>query len=131
MPQQDLEVRLAWSADEQGGLTGWVEVHNPGDQVVRVEGKPGVRPLGTDGAPLDTECVITLELRTPAYVDVPRGGVARAPVGWAGWHGPPASGQVEVTFSGRSYTVEVDGPAQPSSRGAATNLWSNWFELVS
>lgn len=124
------DVRLAWSPDEQGGLSGWVEVHNSGERAVRLSGKPGVRPLGIDGAPLATECVVTLELRTPGYVDVPSGSLARAPVGWAGWDGPPASGWVEVRVSETSYTVEVDGPAQPSSRGPATNLWSNWFELV-
>jgi hypothetical protein len=124
------DVWLSWSPDGQGGLTGWVEVHNSTDNVVRVTGKPSVRPLGVDGAPLATECVVTLELRTPDYVDVPSRGVARAPVGWAGWDGPPASGQVEVTLGGRAYTVDVVGPAQPSGRGPATNLWSSWFELV-
>jgi hypothetical protein len=124
------DVQLVWSPDDQGGLTGWVEVHNSGDSVVRLSGKPGVRPLGVDGRPLTTECVVTLELRTPGYVDVPGGRVARAPVGWAGWDGPPASGQVELTVSSNSYTVVVDGPTQPAGRGPATNLWSNWFELL-
>jgi hypothetical protein len=126
-----LEVRLSWSADERDGLIGWLEVRNSGENVVRLAGKPGLRPLGLDGAPLATECVVTLELRTPDYVDVPSGGTARAPVGWGGWDGPPAGGQVEVSFSGRTYTVDVDGPAQPPGRGPGTNLWSNWFEISS
>ena len=124
------DVRLSWSPDDQGGLTGWVEVRNARQSVVRVSGKPGLRPLGVGGEALPTECIVTLEMRTPGYVDVPSGGVARAPVGWAGWDGPPASGRVEVTVSDLSYTVEVDGPAQPTGRGPATNLWSSWFELV-
>jgi hypothetical protein len=124
------DVRLSWSLDDQGGLTGWVEVHNSREGVVRVSGKPAIRPLGVGGEALPTECLVTLELRTPGYVDVPSGGIARAPVGWAGWDGPPAGGQVEVTISDRPYTVEVDGPAQPTARGPATNLWSSWFQLL-
>ena len=130
VPQESLEVRLSWSPNDAGGLTGWLEVRNTGDSVVRLENKPGLRPLGVDGAPLATECIVTLELRLPGYVDVPSGGVARAPVGWAGWNGPAASGQVEVTFADLTYVVEVDGPAQPAGHGPGTNLWSNWFELV-
>lgn len=130
MPLEALEVRLAWAPDENGGLTGWVEVRNTGADMVRLPGKPGVRPLGVDGARLPTECVVTAEMRLPGYVDVPSGGGARARVGWAGWAGPPASGQVEVTFADHTYTIDVDGPAQPSARGPATNLWSSWFELV-
>lgn len=125
-----LDVRLSWSADDNGGLIGWLEVRNDGENAVRLAGKPGLRPLGLDGAPLATECIVTLELRTPGYLDVPSGGAARAPVGWGGWAGPPASGQVEVSFSDLTYIVDVDGPAQPPGRGPGTNLWSNWFELV-
>ncbi len=125
-----IEVRLTWSADEHGGLSGWVQVRNVGTSPVRLPNKPGLRPLGLDGTPLDTECIVTLEMRMPGYVDVPAGGIGRAPVGWAGWDGPAAGGQVEVTIADATYTVRVDGPAQPSARGPATNLWSSWFQLV-
>jgi hypothetical protein len=129
VPPDSLELRLGW-ADDGGGLSGWLEVRNTGSTVVRLAGKPGLRPLGTDGKPLRTECIVTAELRLPGYVDVPPGAVARAPVGWGGWDGPPAGGQVEVTISDARYTVTVDGPAQPAGSGPGTNLWSNWFELV-
>jgi hypothetical protein len=125
-----LEVGLSWAADDNGGLTGWLEVRNTSDDVVRLPGKPGLRPLGVDGAPLAADCIVTLEMRVPGYVDVASGGRARAPVGWGGWHGPAASGRVEVTFADQTFVVEVDGPAQPTGHGPGTNLWSNWFALV-
>jgi hypothetical protein len=128
--QESLTVELSWSADANGGLTGCITARNIGDDVVRVAGKPGVRPLGVDGTPLGTECVVTMEWRPPGYVDLPSGGVARAPVGWAGWNGPAASGRVEVTMADSTYVIDAEGPASPASRGPSTNLWSNWFELV-
>jgi hypothetical protein len=53
---------------------------------------------------------------------------ARAPVGWGGWDGPPASGKVLVTWAGGQTQVTADGPVQPEADGPATNLWSSWFE---
>lgn len=42
----------------------------------------------------------------------------------------PCSGQVVVTWAACRAEVTVDGPAQPSRHGPATNLYTSWFALV-
>jgi hypothetical protein len=125
---EEVQFVLAWHAEEDGGLTGELRVRNTSSRRVRLAGKPGLQPVGVDGVPLDTECVVTLELVLPGYVDIDPGDEASAPVGWAGWDGPPASGEVVVQWPGGGSRVTVSGPRQPASAGPATNLWSSWFE---
>ena len=120
---------VRWTSDGES-LIGWVEVRNVSDAPVRLSGKPGLTPLGADGRPLDTSTLVTMELRTPGYVDVPPGATARARVSWSGWDGPPAGGRVRVGLAGGTVDAEVDGPVQPPSRGPGTNLSSTWFELA-
>lgn len=121
--------RLAWQLDDDE-LVGVLEAHNIGDRIIRLSGKPSLKPVGADGEVLATDMVVSLELRLPGHVEVPPGGRARAAVGWAGWDGPPASGQIIVEWPGGQVRVTAEGPRQPASSGPATNLWSSWFELV-
>jgi hypothetical protein len=127
---EDVELRLSWRTDD-GQLVGALMARNVGNRVVRLSGKPVLRPIGADGEVLDTETVVSLELRIPDYVDLAPGGRARAPIGWAGWDGAPASGRIIVEWPGGQVAVLAEGPRQPASTGPATNLWSSWFELES
>lgn len=126
----DVELSLSWRA-ESGRLTGYLEARNVSGHPVRLSHKPGLTPVGTDGKPLDAHTMVTAELRMPYYVELAPGARARAPVGWGGWDGPPASGAVIITLAGGTAEVHVDGPPQPESRGPATNLSSSWFERMS
>jgi hypothetical protein len=127
---EDLAIALAWQHTDDGALSGRLTVRNVSDHPVRVSHKPGLQPLAADGHRLDATCIVTAELRDPNHVVLEPGQQAQAPVGWAGWDGPPAGGDVHVTLAGGATTVTVDGPAQPASRGPATNLWSSWFQAV-
>jgi hypothetical protein len=109
---------------------GTLKAVNSCDHPVRLTGKPGVKPLGIDGSPLDADCSVTLEMKHPGYVVLHPGDRAAAPVGWAGWDGPAASGAVLVSWDGARAEVQADGPAQPLSKGPATNLWSSWFVVA-
>jgi hypothetical protein len=131
---RDLAVRVVWEAKDgglDGGLDGYVEVRNVGDHVVRVDGKPLIRPLGADGKPLDAQHIVTAELRVPSYVDLQPGESATSRIGWAGWDGAPASGEVLVEWGSRgperTARVAVEGPPQPPSPGPVRNLYSSWF----
>ena len=93
-------------------------------------GKPALTPIGTDGQPLDAKSVVTLEARSPGYVELKPGERARSPVGWAGWDGPPCAGKVIVRWQGGQMEVNADGPRQPTRRGPATNLYTSWFGRV-
>ena len=125
----EVEFSLAWRL-EDGHLVGELEARNIGSRAIRLSGKPSLRPVGADGQPLDTGTVVSLELRLPGHVEVEPGRRARAAVGWAGWDGPPARGEVIVGWPGGHVVVTANGPRQPESSGPATNLWSSWFELV-
>jgi hypothetical protein len=83
-----------------------------------------------DSAALETEFVVTAELRVPSYFALARGQRAAAPVSWAAWDGPPASGQVRVKLDGVTVDVLADGPAQPASWAEPTYLSSSWFDLL-
>jgi hypothetical protein len=124
---RDVQVTLSWHADADGGLTGELRIRNVADRTVRLAGKPRLRPLGLHDEPLAAETVVTLELLLPGYVDIDPGEEAVTPVGWAGWDGEPASGEVRVEWPGGHATVTAQGPSQPSASGPATNLWSTWF----
>ena len=50
----EVEVTVRWERDE-AGLRGQVLVRNVGGRTCRLPGKPGVRPLGQDGRPLDVD----------------------------------------------------------------------------
>lgn len=127
----DLELRLSWEADETGSLYGELHARNVSNHRVRVEGKPLLQPIGQDGSPLNVEHVVTTEFRVPPYVDLAPGQQAVAPVNWAGWKGPPASGRVRVEWAGGSAELTVDGPSQPSRTEEPMNSSSSWFTLVS
>ncbi len=73
---------------------------------------------------------MTAELRIPPYVDLAPGQRAAAPVSWAGWDGPPASGRVRVQFDGVTVDLAAEGPAQPTSSAETRNLSSSWFDLL-
>jgi Protein of unknown function (DUF4232) len=126
----DLELSLVWDEDDEGGLVGHLRARNITATPVRLSGKPGLRPLGEDGALLATDTLVTAEFRSPGYAEIGRGEQASAPVGWAGWHGPPAGGQVAIQLSGGDVIVATSGPFQPTRWGPSTNLWFSWFDLV-
>jgi hypothetical protein len=120
---------LAWRAEGQR-LDGDLEAVNVCDHTVRLSGKPWLRPLGVDGELLDTDSVVTAEMREPGYVELAPGESAKANVGWAGWAGPPASDHVIVEWQAGRADVAATGPRQPKSQGPATNLWTSWFERM-
>ena len=125
----DVTFRLSWRA-KSGHLTGELEASNVCDHAVGLSGKPGLTPIGLDGAPLAAETIVTLEFRPPGLVELAPGERARTRVGWGGWDGPPASGTVRVTWAGGQAEVTAQGPVQPEADGPATNLWSSWFERI-
>jgi Protein of unknown function (DUF4232) len=123
----EVDFTLTWRA-ESGQLTGVLEAVNVCDHPVRLANKPRLVPMGVDGRPLDAEQIISMEMKIPGYVDLGPGERASAPVSWAGWDGPPASGRVIVGWHGGRVEVEASGPRQPESVGPPTNLSSSWFE---
>jgi uncharacterized protein DUF4232 len=123
----EVEFQLIWKAAGDG-LEGTLEAVNVCSHSIRLTGKPGLKPVGMDGQPLDTVTVVSLELLLPGYVVLEPGEKAIAAVGWAGWDGPPASGTVVVSWDDRRTEVQSSGPSQPKSHGPATNLWSSWFK---
>jgi len=124
----EVEVTVRWERDGTG-LRGQVIVRNVGDRACRLPGKPQVRPLGQDGAPLAADTMITLELVEPGYVDIEPGESAAARVTWANWCGPPAADQAVVSWGDGSATAQVVGPVQPSCEaGHGGNLTSWWFQ---
>ncbi|WP_112244706.1 DUF4232 domain-containing protein [Kribbella monticola] len=125
----EVEFKLAWQ-ETSGGLEGTLEAVNICEHPVTLTGKPGLMPLGADGEPLDAIGVVSLEARIPGYVVLRPGEKAIAPVGWAGWDGPPASGVFVVSWNGGRTEVRPTGPAQPQRTGPTTNLWSSWFETA-
>ena len=126
----DLELRLWWRTVADGALDGQLEVRNVAPRVVRVGGKPLLTPIGENGQPLETDFVVTLEMRIPDYVDLAPGQRAAAPVSWAAWNGAPASGRIRVEFPDVTMEVTADGPPQPEASTEPTNLSSSWFDLL-
>jgi hypothetical protein len=127
---RDVQFVLAWHADEDRGLIGELRVRNISATSVMLGGKPAIQPLRTDGVPLDARTAMTLEFRPPGYVEIEPGEEAVAPVGWAGWNGPPASGDVLVQWPGGTSRVTVSGPHQPEASGPRTTLRSSWFNRL-
>ncbi|ONI68291.1 hypothetical protein BWI15_35335 [Kribbella sp. ALI-6-A] len=121
----ELAFSLSWE-DDDGGLRGELTAVNVGDRLVRLTGKPGVTPIGTDGVPLDTLTAVTLEMRSPGYVVLAPGARATATVWWGAWDGPPAGDSARITWEGEA-EAGVTGPLQPERREGATNLSSSWF----
>jgi hypothetical protein len=126
----DLSVTVRWERDGTR-LRGQVIAENTGERACRLPGKPGVRPLGPDGAPLPVETVITMELVSPGYVALEPGQRAAAPVSWGGWDGLAASSQARVTWEGGAVTAAVEGPTQPAATDAPRNISSSWFRPLS
>lgn len=127
----DLELQLSWEADGEGSLCGELRVRNASNHRVRVTGKPLLQPLEQDGSPLHVEHIVTAEFRVPPYVDLAPGQQAVAPVNWAGWNGPPASGRVRVEWADGCVELTVEGPSQPRRAEEPLNSSSSWFTLVS
>lgn len=127
---EDLALTVRWEQDG-AGLRGEVTARNVGSRACRLAGKPGVTPLGLDGAPLPAETVITLEMRTPGYVALQPGQRATAPLTWRNWCGPDASAHARVSWQGGTAIADVQGPVQPRCSGLeADNLFSGWFKLA-
>lgn len=122
----EIAFTLTWAPDGDA-LTGELKARNVGDRRVRLSGKPALTPLDVDGQPLETESIITLEMKLPGYVDLDPGESATARVGWAGWDGADAGGVVRVEWPGGQADVPAEGPRQPAASGPATNLFSSWF----
>ena len=123
---EEVACTLTWQADGEV-LRGELVVRNIGQRRIRLSGKPRLIPLDTDGQPLGTDTIITLEMKMPNYAELDPGESASADVGWAGWDGPAAGGTVRVEWPGGQVDVPAVGPRQPAGRGPATNLWSSWF----
>lgn len=81
---EEVTVTLEWEMTERGSLSGRVLVEDTGTRACRIGGKPTITP--------DER--------------------AAAEVGWSGWCGEPASGQVRVKWQFAEGTVRVDGPIQ-------------------
>ena len=128
---EDLAVEVWWEQDG-GGLRGHVIVENIGNRACVLPGKPGVTPLGLDGAPLPTQTLITLEMLHPGYVILQPGQRAAARVRWSSWCGPPASDRAQVNWGDGTAIADVHGPVQPQcSPGEPDNLTSSWFNASS
>ncbi|ADB35577.1 hypothetical protein Kfla_6582 [Kribbella flavida DSM 17836] len=117
---------LAWENTDDG-LRGMLEAVNVSDHPVRLTGKPGVTPVGTDGIKLDTTTIVSLEALIPGYVVLEPGERATSPVYWSAWSGPNAGDTVIVEWNGCEAEAAVTGPRQPVSREGATNLSTSWF----
>ena len=126
----DLAVVVRWERDGTG-LRGQVIAENVSDQTCQLANKPTVTPLRSDGSPLPVETIITLEWRSPGYVNLQPGQRAAALVLWGSWCGAQASGQALVTWPGGSTKARVEGPTQPAcGPSRAYNITSSWFNLI-
>jgi hypothetical protein len=127
---EDLTVTVSWHRDGTG-LRGQVIAENAGSRACRLAGKPGITPLGLDGAPLSAETIITMEMIHPGYVILQPGQRAAAPAGWSNWCGQQASARARVDWQGGTAVADVRGPVQPGcSPGRPGNLSSSWFHLI-
>ncbi|HEX4726524.1 MAG TPA: hypothetical protein VH298_01925, partial [Jatrophihabitans sp.] len=61
---EDVACTLTWLADGDA-LQGELTVRNIGEHRIRLSGKPRLIPLDGDGHPLETDTIVTLELRMP------------------------------------------------------------------
>ncbi len=120
---------VLWERREDGhGLRGQVIAENVGGRACRLPGKPTVTPLEPDGQPLDVWNVVTLEFRSPGYVDLQPGDRAAARVSWSSWCGRPASDRARIEWDGGSVVAPVRGPVQPEcvqNRSGSLSPW--WF----
>src|SRR3954451_9788045 len=126
----DVALVLAWQ-EQDGQLLGDLVAENVSTRSVRLSGKPSLIPLDVDGRPIGADNVVSAEFRDPGYVVLSPGARARSRVAWAGWSGRAASGEFIVSWSGGEARLKAVGPRQPSSEGPATNLTSDWFQVVS
>jgi hypothetical protein len=119
-----------WERDGTG-LRGQVIAENVGARVCQLANKPTVTPLRSDGSPLPVETIISLEWRSPGYVNLQPGQRAAALILWASWCGQQASGQALVKWPGGSTIARVDGPTQPDcGPSRARSITSSWFNLM-
>jgi hypothetical protein len=126
----DLSVVVHWQRDGTG-LLGQVIAENVSDRACQLASKPTVTPLQVDGSPLPVDTIITLEMRTPGYVNLQPGQRAAARLIWGSWCGQPASDRALVKWPGGSATARVVGPAQPDcGPSRAYNITSSWFNLI-
>jgi len=126
----DLAVVVHWEPDGTG-LRGQVIAENVSGQICQLANKPTVTPLQPDGSPLPVETIVTMEMRSPGYVNLQPGQRAAAPVSWGSWCGQQASDQARVEWPGGSTTARVDGPTQPDcDPSQGYNLTSSWFDLI-
>jgi hypothetical protein len=84
-----------------------------------------------NGNPMDTETVVTLELRLPGHVVIEPGQRVMAPVSWGDWCGPaavrPSTGEVARRVS-RNHGRETACPG--CDRTQPTNTTASWFNLI-
>jgi hypothetical protein len=126
----DLAIVVNWQRDGTG-LRGHVIAENVSDHTCQLANKPTVTPLQADGSPLPVDTIITLEMRTPGYVNLEPGQRAAALVLWASWCGQQASNQALVKWPGGSAIARVDGPTQPAcGPSRAYNITSSWFNPI-
>lgn len=127
----DVDVRVRWERDDDGGLVGEVVVANVGGRACRLGGKPALAPLKPDGERLEVANAVALDLRIPGYVVLRPGQRAAASAGWLSWCGEAPADRMMVSWAGGSVVAEVDGPVRPECRtDQPANLSSWWFELV-
>lgn len=127
----DVEVRVRWEREDNGGLVGEVVVVNVGGRACRLGGKPVLAPLKADGERLKVANAIAADIRIPGYVVLRPGQRAVASAGWLSWCGDAPGKRMVVSWAGGSAVAEVDGPVRPECRAdQPENLSSWWFEVV-
>jgi Protein of unknown function (DUF4232) len=131
---QDVKVTVRWHQAGRG-LRGEITVENVGSRACLLNLKPGLIPLGRDGRPLQMRSIVTLELRTPAYVVLEPGKRAVSPVSWRSWCGETVSRNAIVKWWGGgdatqvSVRATVEGPVQPKcTRDSSSGPTTSWFD---
>lgn len=109
---EDVAVTVHWE-QAGSGLRGQVIAENVGSRACRLDGKPAVIPLGTDGKSLPVRNVVTLEFMEPGYAVLLPGQRAAARLQWPSWCGQQASDQARVEWPGGAAVASVHGPLQP------------------
>jgi Protein of unknown function (DUF4232) len=114
------------------GLRGQVIAENVGSRACRLDGKPTVTPLATDGTLLPVRNVVTLEFVEPGYAVLLPGQHAAARLSWPSWCGQQASDRARVDWPGASVVASVHGPRQPDcDPDRASDIAPYWFFVQS